>query len=282
MISLFIVLPNTIQCRIALKEAEPSLSFELANGFMIVEAHVDGEAGSYVLDTGTPNLIINGKVKDTSVELVGVDNEIDAGEMVVNQFQFGSVEKENIRAWVVDLNFLESIVNRKVKGIIGADIISDFAIFIDFKNKRLQLVKSAYEAEFKPSKNHYIIPCKFIESENKFPVIETKIGKKNFRFGVDTGANICVLDQKLKNSNQYKSRHISDSGNNFLELEELVIRNARLKDVAYIYKDLNELNKHIEIPIDGILSLDMLNLDQVIIDYLNSKIIFFWNNSNKT
>ena len=80
--------------------------FELHSGFVVVTAQVDGQAGTYILDSGAPGRVLNARhcrgAKAGIVEVSGTGGTRKAGLVEVRIFQWGNFEKADFEAIVVD------------------------------------------------------------------------------------------------------------------------------------------------------------------------------------
>jgi len=177
-------------------------SFELMDRMIIVEGKLNGEIGKYILDTGSPLLILNKTPKESSTTLGGISENGKAELIKVKNFQWAGISNNEIDAIAFDMSNLEKTLGYKINGLIGQNIFNNYELFLDVANQKVQLLKS-YRSKFHKN-NKYQQKISF-SNKSHLPIITVKINGKKYRFGIDTGAEVNVLNKNIKENLEYGS-----------------------------------------------------------------------------
>ncbi|MFK7775740.1 MAG: pepsin/retropepsin-like aspartic protease family protein [Saprospiraceae bacterium] len=258
-------------------------SFELLDRMIIVEARLDGKIGKYILDTGSPILILNQKPKENSITLGGISEDEQAELIKVNNFQWAGISNTEIDAIACDMTNLEKVLGHKISGLIGQNIYNNYELFLDVANQKIQLFK-AFRSELH-KKNKYQQKVSF-SSKSHLPVIIVKIQGKKYRFGIDTGAEVNVLNKNLKHelgSNYLKnfqksSLHgIGGISQNVesVDLPKFKIKGKGYENFNFLLYDLTSFEKENNLQLDGILGYPFLVKNILSINYQKQK-IYIW------
>ncbi|MCL2501362.1 MAG: hypothetical protein FWE90_13655, partial [Defluviitaleaceae bacterium] len=83
------------------------LDFEFAEKIPLFNVRVDGNAKRFLLDSGSPYMVLNGRYENTSVSsAVGVGNA-GMNAKPVSTFEWGGLRLSNQMAMVADISHLE-------------------------------------------------------------------------------------------------------------------------------------------------------------------------------
>ena len=256
------------------------IQFELINGLIVLSASVDGQEGNFILDTGSPQLLLNSKVKKADFACVSVDRTMKAKYVDVDHLKIGNFEKHRIEAWATNLSFLEELLDLKISGLIGLDIITESRLWIDYENERIYLLPSSISTLPLNMGNRNTVALDFELSDQGMPVVHLPINQKSMYLAFDTGAGLSVLNHDVLPEAFTTKNNNSQDGDQNIDHFNLRIGHLTIRNLAYISSDLQKFNEETSIKIDGILSVSSLNAQQVLIDYPNSKIYIFWENQS--
>jgi len=239
-------------------ENNSSRPFELIGGMIFIEANVNGKIGNFILDTGAPGVILNHKPTPESKNYVagGLSGEVAVGEVKINQFEWGIINLSNLNGFALDISHLEKSFEKDIAGLIGFDVFSDYELLFDYKNKEVQM-----------------------------PVITAKIGGKSFRFGLDTGAEINLMDAHLFQELQREITALPDEKVQGLDRNEMTVKTALIKNTSlrsadfnalkFLFVDLSAVNASSETPIDGLLGFTFFEKEKISINFKKQR-IYFW------
>lgn len=264
------------------KEAIP---IDIAHGMAFVNANLGGETGKFLLDTGAPLLVLNQKTEDSQKKIgaTSVTSNFDISSIKVKEFTWAGIYHKNLDALALDMNHIEQAAKRTVKGIIGYDILKNYEVLIDYENKQLWLLQSGN------NKLHIAaepIATLEFELQDHLPVIEVQIDGQKFRFGLDTGAGVNLLDvrhrdllsQKLAVNTNLESLRAIDQTTRLTEsviVEQTQISTLPVDKMKYLFTDLHHLKSNTALDIDGVFGFSFFEKVKCSIDYPNRK-LYIW------
>ncbi len=245
-----------------------------------MHAELGDKKGYFIFDTGAEDLILNNK------ELIGESQFFETlsgsqsmTKTKVQVFSLGNYTISNVDAFAMDLSHLEDFTNVKLLGIVGTKIFDSELIHIDNVQNRIQLTQRSYLSELRNSK---LIHSDVLLS-NGIPLIPVQINDKKYLFGLDTGSSVSVMDVKhiSQLSSQKSPKQISilttetkGDAHQIQTIDKINLGILSIKDLEVITQSLDAINKELDSKIDGILSLNQIEVSNVYIDILRSKIFF--------
>ncbi|MEM8907058.1 MAG: retropepsin-like aspartic protease [Bacteroidota bacterium] len=263
--------------------------FQLQGGLILVEACVDDHKTPFLLDSGAPNLFINGVVDQESANFsaLGVNGSLDIAEHSVQSFQLGNIHQREVQAYQLDISHLEEAKDCKMGGIIGYDQIKNHEILIDYQNEELTIVEPGNMLSRPELQVQECIP---FSVEGHFAVIKVSIADKQYNFGIDTGAETNVLHKKLyrklkkraiESTNKISIRGIDRNTSNVLkcELKALQIADKTYENLEFVFADLKHLNKAYGIQLHGLLGYPFLKTHLYSLNYRDGELCF-WESSS--
>ncbi|MEQ8523319.1 aspartyl protease family protein [Gracilimonas sp.] len=160
--------------------------FELINNLIIIEASVNGSVPlKFIVDTGVSNTLISSLPNGEEVFLessrtvtlsgLGEGEPVEAFYADQNKLNIGRIEGNNVEILFLktDIFKLSSLMGTYVHGLIGYDLFSQYAVEIDYQNKKLVLYDPVeFEEKFEELPKHrkwFKLP---IHIEQKKPYIE--------------------------------------------------------------------------------------------------------------
>lgn len=251
-----------------------SLSFEMVDGLMVLKVPNGSASQQFLFDTGAEEIIINQKVDQGSFEILSVNRSLKADQISINHLELGSTVLNSLDAWAVDLGFLETQIGQQLDGIIGAQLLVDNSVMIDYETSTITFVP--HGANFSTiGKNFNVVALDYKQDQYDLPVIDITLEGKPLKLGFDTGANICVFDQKHRTLLSSNTTAKPD----YFSLSKLHIQQCKLNNVPYLLEDFGELNKNRTQKIDGLISADALSTEKIFIDSERRKIFLLWDKS---
>ena len=259
-------------------------SFELINGMIFVEASINEQQGHFILDTGAPLTIVNSKAKHkNALQANGISQTFMVASTEVESFEWAGIKKEQFEAIAIDISHLERASQRSILGLIGYDMIKNYEILIDYQKREIQL--------FNARKNEWHNRHQPIESfsfmvQDHLPVLKVKIGKKTYYFGLDTGAEVNLIDlaQKGKIATDLMSsckveeiQGVDKMVNEVFAttIYETKVKNTSFKNMKYIFTDIAHLKANSALRIDGLLGFPFFSQYKCSINYQKRK-IYLW------
>ena len=158
-----------------------------------------------------------------------------------------------------------------------------YELFIDSERSELRLFQSNRKSPRQKMKPLAEIP---VAMHGHLPVITFKINGKKYRFGLDTGAAVNLIDSKI-------FEHLPVDIVNNLHLEEVQgvdqsikrvdaatltqgqIADIELADMKFLSTDFSEINHDTDLQIDGLLGYPFFKQLKCSINYKKAK-IYIW------
>jgi len=252
------------------------VKFELDGGIILVEAVLNNELQTFILDSGAPGLVLNNFYKKGKKETIsGINGAVDAYSVKIENFQWAGIIYSSLEAISMDLSHLESMTKRKISGLIGYDLLKDFELLLDYGSQAIQLKSMETINTAQPVIS---FPLSF---ENHLPVIEAVIGKEKLRLGLDTGAEINVLDDRLSTriasvaSNPQPYSKIYGVGEqkktaHIVKVALTKVARAAYRQMEYVLTDFASINNATKI--DGILGFPFLSSCKFSIDFKSQQL----------
>lgn len=259
-------------------------SFELVRGIIVVKAEIEGKFENFILDTGSPMMILNeNPVGEHSFQANTLQGGIAGEWKEIDQFAWAGVRKFDIKALSMDIGHLESFTERPIRGLIGYEFFGDFDLLLDFQNQLVTLAPQGYAAKLKG----WTLRSEMdFSMEGHIPVIEANIGEAKFRFGLDTGAGANLLDLARKKEivpellapvNNAEVIGIGSGVQNILAADvlETTINGENYWNMRYMFSDISHLKNLRENKVDGLLGYPFFKSGKFTINY-GLKKISFW------
>ena len=257
--------------------------FDLNGGLMFVEAAIGSDKDSFILDTGAPTLVMNSAKINSDKPLrraVGLSGTMKIQTMKVKDFSLNTIKKKKIEVMAADISHLERVKGRKIKGLIGYEALKDHEMVIDYETQKLTFLE---EGDVRKVDGMIPIEQYKLKIRQHLAVVKVKIGKKNYLFGVDTGAEVNVIDidlyKKLKKHCQgdktEKYLQGVDKGKTraiATKIKKTQLKGTAFKDMDYVFADISFLNRGYALQLDGILGYPFLKQAKFSINYKTKRL----------
>lgn len=172
-------------------KSQATVPFAFGNGFVLVEARIDGKGPfPFILDTGGHAILTPATAKRLGLEPVGAGRGYGAGPgsiatsyTRVAKLQIGDAEIDNQSFLIIPLSSATTDLGDRppIAGILGLEVFERFAVTLDFANRQLTLQTFA-SAE--PPPGAHALPIRFTDD---MPLVDATLDGQRGIFGVDTG-----------------------------------------------------------------------------------------------
>lgn len=239
------------------------IDFTLVEGRILIDGHLSGHDGVFIFDTGTPQIIIHDNdIADTAeglLQSVQGDHPVAIKEVGLVQFADYELPKGSYLLHM-DLSELIGDMDQKVLGIIGWSAFdADQPIFINYRDSKIIVGKPEFTADMVES-NH-VIRLNLREVGDELPTVEIEVNQEVLTFAFDTGAPLHAIGpQKLDQSR-------GDIFQESIKIDGLIT----IKENQFRVEDMEAFDEF-----DGILSVNTLNTNYVIIDRTAQRVYLFW------
>ena len=256
--------------------------FTLRRGIILVEARVNGETGTYILDTGAPGLILNQKLTRTAATTTGgtsgLHTPTPAEAVTVTSVEWQGETHTDLEGLRIDLSHLEGKTATPLGGLIGFGLLHNRTLEIDYRNRQLRVGKTTQrrrDAEFS-------VPFQLL---GHVPVLQLRLDGKVRYFLLDTGASINLLDEAtaanldaFTPSERTKTLYGVDKKplrTRTGTLDGWSLKRHRTMPAMPVHlTDLTHLRTQFGHAIDGILGYPFLRDRHVVVDYRRRRVYF--------
>ncbi len=273
-----------------------TLPFKLKRGEIFVKATLNGTEQDFLLDSGAPVLMLNGKHlpkgagKPSGAQANGIGGDVGNMTMVhVDSFNLGGIEIEDAEALAYDMGQVEKMVKHKHAGLIGYEVFKEYEVTFDYQNKLLTLVKTDANGNRAENVAQQPMPVATagFEMVMHIPMLNITISGKEYRMGLDCGAE----------SNLFYEKHIKDLGDNFERKRKAklggageqvtkvptgIIREGHIGKAVFTHMrtacsdgQIDQLNQGYELQTDGLLGYPFLKQYVTTINYKKKEIRFY-------
>ncbi len=272
-----------------------TIPFKIVGNLISVSLKVDNISRTFLFDNGSPKTILNShyyKLKDsteqkrTLTNATGVNGSISEMNIVDSKsIDFYGILLKNKNMISMDLQHLEKELSIPIYGLVGYDIFKDYDLLFDYNSSSISLIDPNYtktyiEQEFK--KNKFTeIP---INLEAHLASINVKIAGKNYKMGIDCGAETNILnasyfeevksncsnisEENLSGADKISKKATSASISK-IEINSLIFNNTKT-----LFSSIDHLNSGYKINLDGLLGFEILSKHKTILSYKKLKLIF--------
>lgn len=261
-------------------------NFELVGGLIFLEAELNGKTEQFILDTGAPHLMLNTQ-KPKSKRVIGMMQGVGGNKRITrargHNFNWNGINTKRKESYAVDLANIAKAKNKDFAGMISYDQVRNREVVLDYEHKKLFLLKKKSHAFFS---NHNKTDKVRLRMVGHIPVVKVKIGKKKYYFGLDTGAEVNVIDKRLKkklpkefvSARQTKTVVGKDARPitvQTTQLKSIKIGKSEYENMDFAFTDLSFLADENGFQIDGLLGFPFLNQGTYSIDY-RKKVLNKW------
>jgi predicted aspartyl protease len=270
-----------------------SSPFEVKKNLIFVEATVNGRKGKFIVDSGSPVLLLNKQYFDDLTK--GDNNKVlggisGAGGQIVgtsyavaNEFLWQNMTLKDVRCLAIDLAHLEKSNKCEILGLIGYNILTHYQTTYDYQENVLTLHKA--DAENLPKPTGKLLYQGDFEMAAHLAVVKATIGNQTLKFGIDCGASSALIG-----TSQYQTikEYTKEKGTDDLrgadqkvkvvpviKIKELKIGELTFKNMKAVVTDIENLNQGTDKKIDGLLGYDFLKKYKTVINYKTKQISFY-------
>lgn len=258
---------------------------------IVVEAKIDTIIGNFILDTGSPFLVLNKtyfrKGWTTNLSAANATGQAVTPVMRtrVDDFAIRELFFENLPADINDLGHIENHRGIKILGLLGVSLFTSFEMVIDV-HKSVMYLHKVDDRGTVPEKERIVksepalkVPFKLIRNTISLDV--TVAGKK-LVFCVDTGAEANALSSRLSGKileafRVSKRMILVGTGGTQTEVllgtvDDMIIGGRSFKNMHAAITRLDDLGEAYGRPIDGILGSNFLVKGIISINFVTKEL----------
>ena len=255
--------------------------FEYANHLIAFTAEVDGTPGRFLLDTGSPQLLLNNRGeagRPSTFRGQGAAGSLLLSDRFIQSFTLSGRQFRKMWGLSLDLRAVEARLTQRIDGLVGYDLLRHGELRIDYQGKTFQLRDSRRKPRHAGRTADYTLPFHLVDH---IPVITVRSGRKKLRLAIDTGASINLLDDAHSDLTLPLGETMSiqglDGKTQDLNAASLRNRSTLPGDAArFLLMDFAPLRaEEVDNRIDGILGSSYLENFTIGIDYRRGR-IYLW------
>ncbi len=266
------------------------IPFEIYKGLIFIEAEIDGQRGQFMLDTGSPTILLNSyrfsNLTKSKYTVTGVNGEIkDIQSKFVKSLKVKEVEWNRFEAVAFDMIHLEQSCRRQLLGLLGYSAFKNFELMIDYQSKELTLFKLDKRGNRLQKSNAKPLKTASFKMSKHLPVLDVMVDNIMLKLGIDTGAEINLLHKKWERKlyNHFLTHEEVQLGGaskkqkiSFkLDFDEMEISNQRFIRMKTLIIDLSHLMNSYHIKVDGLLGYEFLSKSVISINFKKRE-LYFW------
>jgi hypothetical protein len=258
---------------------------------IVVEAKIDTIIGNFILDTGSPILVLNKtyfrKGWDANLSAANATGQSVTPVMRTNVDDFAIRELyfENLPADINDLGHIENHRGIKILGLLGVSLFTSFEMVIDVHKNVMYLhkldAKGAVPEKERIVKSEPTLKVPFRLIRNSITLDVTVAGKK-LVFCVDTGAEANALSSRLPSKileafSISKRMILVGTGGTQTEVllgtvDDMIIGDRSFKNMHAAITRLDDLGEAYGRSIDGILGSNFLVKGIISINFVTKEL----------
>ena len=190
-----------------------------ANLFFI-ETEINGDPHRLMLDFGAQGLVLDHNkfpdLKFYPIDFATINNQkIKGVRIYLENLHFNGITFSDVEGYTMPMTHAKKLNGFEFSGVLGVSVLEDFEIEVDLINQSLVMHAvdkqgqriNPYSQPNNISEGTYVMPFSYA---NNLLLLEADVAGKNLRFGLDTGAEVSVLDQRM---NKKVKEHIQITSN---------------------------------------------------------------------
>jgi hypothetical protein len=179
-----------------------TLPFELVFNEILVTAKVnDTQDLSFIVDTGATQSVLDssiapkfGEAKQSTFEMTTGSGSVPLSYMTIKSLSLKDIRLNNLAFAVTDLSTFSQIIGRKPAGLLGANVLRQFLITIDYANQQITFANPHDTASL--SADAVVLPAKPALGLAGL-LLDGNLDGENISLLVDTGAAFNNISEKL-------------------------------------------------------------------------------------
>jgi predicted aspartyl protease len=261
---------------------------------ILIEARIDDQAGNFILDTGSPDLVLNKTYfrnawkSDKYAANAAGQSAAPVFRTNINNLAIKELTFENLRPDLSDLGHIENYRDIKILGLLGVSLFTSFEMIIDPYKNVIYLhrpdKKGLVPDSEKIVKSEPILKIPFRLVHNII-ILDVIVAEKKLAFCVDTGAETNAISNLLPSKilqtfKVSKRMLLLGTGGSQAEillgtLNEVTIGHKSFKNMHTAITNLDELSSAYGRSIDGILGGNFLVKGVISINFVTKELCMY-------
>ncbi len=272
------------------------IPFTRIGNLILIQAKADTTTGFFVLDTGTPGLVLNltyFRYYPTSNPIEGsgglTGSVSTAAQTTVNSLRLGPISYFHLDADLINLGHIENNKGVKIFGLLGMQLFEHFEMILDYSAGVIYLhligrkEASVYHSpQLADTTAYNTIP---IDIEEGKIIVYLYLKGKKLKFIIDSGAETNVLDSRLPNQvfdQVVITRRVTLNGSGdhkidalYGNLKGLQIGGHDIGSLPVLITNLGSMCDAYNNCLNGMLGFDFLSLHKIGFNFVKRK-MYIW------
>ena len=263
--------------------------FEIIKRSIVIKATVEGVTGNFIIDTGSPCMLLNKKYffglkakhcNDVIIDLHGIENNNKI--RYIKDAKIGELNLPSEFARVFDFSEIERIKGISIAGIFGHHSFKDKSLVIDFSQCKAFIFSNQSPSDYSEFQVRDSFPFHMIDH---IPCIDAKINGKKIILGIDTGSEVNVLNKFVlkgmthlyEQEGRVLLQGIGDHSKKAStgRIEKFEINHKNFHHLKFVLTDFSAFNQSLDTPLDGLLGMPFFEMEIIAIDY-NRHMVYFY------
>jgi hypothetical protein len=289
--------PNVLDFFLKEDSSSCVIPFNKVGNLILVKAKADSTEGNFILDTGSPYLVLNVVYfrnypvtvasDENHTSISGVNDAVT--KTTVKQFSFGTLKYYWEKADLIDLGHIENSKGVKILGLIGLSLLQQCEVIIDYSQSLIYLhrigkkeAKNYRSEQLNDASLYTTIP---IIIEDQKIIAKTEMAGKKLQFMLDSGSETNILDSRLSDKvfDQVDITgriNVRGTGNALIEalqgnLKGMKLGSENLENLPVLITNLDRTCFSNGSCINGVLSLEFLPLKKIGFNFVTRK-MYLW------
>jgi hypothetical protein len=268
--------------------ASETIPFTLAGNLILISGTVDGKTGNFILDTGTPYVILNGKYfegQKSDKVIQGISGEGGPVATRYSSIELGRNKWKSIYSEVIRLEALEAALGQPIYGLLGCQLFRKHIVEFDYKNLCIRLSSLEIEERIEDQGPSEMSPIATYRYKGKIPVINVNIGSIILKLIIDTGSAYNIfrkkdLDNLTSNTIKWDNQRLVGLGNGELRVQSGTVFDLEVgENICAPMKTLFNDDSRMQMlcpgqAVDGILGYEYLKQVTMTIDFRSNTVSF--------
>jgi hypothetical protein len=272
------------------------IPFNKIGNLIIIKGRVDSVEGNFILDTGSPHLVLNviyfrnypvTVSNDHQTSVSGIEAQVNSTQ--IRQFSFGTLNYYWEKADLIDMGHIENSKGVKILGLLGLSLIQQCEIIIDYSKSLIYIHRIArkeaktYKSEqLKDESSYSTIPLEILDQK---VVAKTEMGGRKLQFILDSGSETNILDSRLpkkifEHVDITGRLNIRGTGNTIVEalqgnLTGMTMGTHDMGSLPVLITNLEKTCFSVQSCINGVLGLEFLPLQKIGFNFVTRK-MYLW------
>ena len=264
--------------------------FQLIGNSIFVKGSVNGRSGNFLLDTGSPSLLLNSKYFQgirqyaSGLSILDIHGQSQqAAYCMVSEMFIADRRIKETQGLVIDLSALEKAKGISIVGIIGYSSLSNLEVVFDFDNWVLWLVPLDRKGnQLESIKSFKVVSSFKLRMSGHISYITANFNGKKIRLGIDSGSEVNMLNRRLAKRNR---RNVKVTGHLVVRgladesltcgtatLQNLELEPGQNATLEVALSDMYHLNECLGVNLHGLLGAPFLMQGKVAINFKKKRL----------